>query len=81
LSLVSPYRTDVFLARIVIPFSPLEIGGVHDPLGDVLPRSKRPGLPEHRVDERRLAMVDMGDDGDVAEVGAAGHGARDGREA
>ncbi len=61
------------------PLLPLEIHGVHDPLGDVLPGPKRPGLPEHGVDERRLAMVDVGDDRDVAEVGAAGHGARDGR--
>ena len=30
-----------------------------------------PGLPEHRVDERRLAVVDVGDDGDVAQVVAA----------
>ena len=62
------------------PLLPLEIGGVHDPLGDVLAGPKRAGLPEHGVDERRLAMVDVGDDGDVAEVGAAGHGARDGRD-
>ena len=61
------------------PLLPLEIHGVHDPLGDVLPRAKRPGLPEHGVDERRLAVVDVGDDRNVAEVRAAGHGARDGR--
>ena len=61
------------------PLLPLEIHGVHDPLGDVLPGAKGAGLPEHGVDERRLAMVDVSDDRDVAEVGAAGHGARDGR--
>ncbi len=63
------------------PLLPLEIHGVHDPLGDVLPGPKGAGLPEHGVDERRLAMVDVSDDRDVAEVGAAGHGARDGRAA
>ncbi len=26
------------------------------------------GLAQHRVDERRLAVVDMGDDGQVAQV-------------
>ena len=31
-----------------------------------------PGLPEHRVDERRLAVVDVRDDRDVAEVVAVG---------
>src|SRR3954465_9073900 len=56
------------------PLLPLEIRGVHNPLGDVLPGPKRAGLPEHGVDERRLAMVDVSDDGDVAEVRAAGHG-------
>ena len=32
--------------------------------------SEGPGLAQHRVDERRLAVVDMGDDGDVAQIGA-----------
>ena len=31
------------------------------------------GLPEHGVDERGLAVVDVGDDRDVAQVVAGGH--------
>ena len=53
----------------------LEVHRVHDALVDVLVRAERAGLPEHRVDERRLAVVDVGDDRDVAEVFAALHGA------
>jgi hypothetical protein len=30
-------------------------------------------LTQHRVDERRLAMIDMGDDGDVTKVRARIH--------
>jgi hypothetical protein len=30
------------------------------------------GLPEHRVDQRRLPMIDVRDDRDVAQVIAAG---------
>ena len=50
----------------------LEIHRVHDALGDVLVLAERAGLPEHGVDQRRLAVVDVGDDRDVAEVGAEG---------
>ena len=32
------------------------------------------GLPEHRVDERGLPVVDVRDDGDVAEIVADGEG-------
>ncbi|GAA4773972.1 hypothetical protein GCM10023329_22470 [Streptomyces sanyensis] len=32
------------------------------------------GLLEHGVDDGRLAVVDVGDDGDVADVVARGHG-------
>ena len=41
----------------------------------------RPGLLDQPVGERRLAMVDMGDDGEVADVldRVGGHGARDSR--
>ena len=51
----------------------LEIHRVHDALVDVLILAKRAGLPEQGVDERRLPMVDVGDDCEVAEVFAAGH--------
>ena len=50
----------------------LEVARVHDPVDDGLVRAERAGLAEHRVDERRLAVVDVGDDGDVAQVGADG---------
>src|SRR5206468_2664688 len=50
---------------------------VHDPLVDAalvsLVSREGAGLPEHGVDEGRLAMVDVGDDRDVAEVIALGH--------
>ena len=42
---------------------------------DLLVLAEDAGLPEHRVDERRLAVVDVGDDGDVADVVADGEGA------
>ena len=48
----------------------LEVHRVHDALGDVLVGAEGAGLPEHGVDERRLAVVDVRDDRDVAEVGA-----------
>ena len=52
----------------------LEVHRVEDALGDVLVLTERAGLPQQRVDERRLAVVDVRDDRDVAEVFAAGHG-------
>ena len=51
----------------------LEVHRVEHALVDVLVRAEGAGLPEHGVDERRLAVVDVGDDRDVAEIGAAGH--------
>ena len=50
------------------PLLALQVAGVHDALADVLVLAERSGLPEHRVDERRLAVVDVGDDGDVADI-------------
>ena len=47
---------------------PLEVHRVHDALVDVLVLTEGPGLPEERVDERRLAVIDVGDDRDVAKV-------------
>jgi hypothetical protein len=35
--------------------------------------AERAGLAQHRVHERRLAMIDMGDDGYVAKIGASIH--------
>ena len=51
----------------------LEVVAVHDPFGggDSLVRTERPGLLEQAVHERRLAVVDVGNDRDVPE---GGHG-------
>ena len=53
----------------------LQVVRVHHSLVDVLVLAERTGLPEHGVDEGRLAVVDVGDDGDVAEIvpGGGGH--------
>ena len=50
------------------PLLALEITGVENPVDDGLVRPERAGLTEHRVDEGCLAVVDMGDDGEVAKV-------------
>ena len=51
----------------------LEIVGVHHALGDGFVRAERAGLPEHVVDERGLAVVDVSDDGDVTDIFARDH--------
>ena len=59
-----------------------EVVGVHHPLGDPLVLAECARLLQEPVDQRGLAMVDMGDDGDVAKRHAiswkrnAGHSAR-----
>ena len=46
----------------------LQIPGVHESLyGVVAPVAQCPGLPKHRIDQGRLAVVDVCHDGDVAE--------------
>ena len=50
------------------PLLALEVHRVHHPLGDVGALAKGARLPQHRVDQRGLAVVDVGDDRDVAEV-------------
>ena len=52
----------------------LQVPAVHGPLGHVVVLPEGAGLPEHLVDEGGLAVVDVRDDGDVAEVVAAGGG-------
>ena len=47
----------------------LEVARVHDALVDGLVGAERARLVQHRVDERGLAVVDVGDDGQVADVG------------
>ena len=46
----------------------LERIGIHHALGDDLILAERAGLAEHLVDERRLAVIDVGDDGDVTNL-------------
>ena len=55
------------------PLLALEVHRVHHPLGDVLALAEGAGLPQHLVDQGRLAVVDVGDDGDVSEVVSGGH--------
>ena len=43
----------------------LEVVGVHDALGDGFVGAEGAGLAEHGVDQGGLAVVDVGDDGDV----------------
>ncbi len=46
----------------------LQVARVHDPVDDGLVGAEGAGLAQHGVDERGLAVVDVGDDGDVAQV-------------
>jgi hypothetical protein len=43
-----------------------QVVGIHDPFRHLLVGGEGAGLPEELVDEGGLAMVDVGDDGDVA---------------
>ena len=52
----------------------LEVHRVEHALGDLLVLPKRARLPEHRVDQGGLAVVDVRDDRDVSQVGALGEG-------
>jgi hypothetical protein len=45
-----------------------EIVRVHDPLTDILPFAKNVALPQDLVDQRGLAVVHVGNDGDVADL-------------
>ena len=45
-----------------------EVVGIHCPLGDALIVAERAGLLQKAVDQGGFAMVDMGNDGDVAQV-------------
>ena len=50
----------------------LEIVGVEDPFAGELAGSKLSALAKQAVDEGRLAVVDVGEDGDITDVVAAG---------
>jgi hypothetical protein len=54
----------------------LQVVRVHHPLGDPLVLAERARLLQELVDERRLAVVDVGDDGDVAQVHGGPFGAK-----
>ena len=47
---------------------PLQVHAVHHAFGDDLPLPEHAAVAEHRVHERGLAMVDVGDDRGVANV-------------
>ena len=49
-----------------------QIIAVHHSLGDMFIGSERAGLTQQLVDQSGLAVVNVGDDGDIAEL--AGHG-------
>ena len=46
----------------------LEVTRVHDAVGHLLVGAERTGLAQHGVDERRLAVVDVGHDGHIPDV-------------
>ena len=50
-----------------------QVHGVHDPIGNCFVGSKGTGLPEEGIDEGRLAVVHMGDNGNVSEIETTGH--------
>jgi hypothetical protein len=50
------------------PALALEVHAVHEALGRFLPLAEDSGLPEHGVDEGGLAVVDVGDYGDIADA-------------
>ena len=58
------------------PLLPFEVTRVHHPFGNLFMVAERAGLAEHRVDEGGLAVVDVGDDRHVAQVGPLSGGRR-----
>ena len=55
------------------PLLAFELPGIEDLLGDGLVLAEGARLPEQRIDEGRLPVIDVGDDGDVTDVGALRH--------
>src|SRR5256885_4773400 len=53
---------------------PLQVHRVHDPFGHVLVGPEGTRLPQHGVDQGRLAVVDVSHDGHVAKVFPDRHG-------
>ena len=58
---------------------PLKVTRVEDSLAVKLAGAELPALTEQAVDQCRLAMVDVGDDGDIPDVAPADHRGGDGR--
>ena len=73
--------TEVALARMVMPRSRSRSFGIHHPFGDALIVAEGARLLQQAVDERGLAMVDVGDDGDIAEFHRIGFPKRPNRQA
>ena len=76
LILTPPYRTAAFFVKDRDPLLAFEVVRVHDAVVDVLVGPEHTGLPQHGVDQRALVVVDVGDDGDVAQIittGVRGH--------
>ena len=73
LILTSPWRTAVFLARIVMPFSRSRSIESITRSATSWFDAERAGLPQHRVDQRGLAVIDVGDDRHVADVVSGRH--------
>ena len=46
----------------------LDIAGVHDTLLNLLVRTERTALAEHRIDQRRLAVIDVSNDRYVSDI-------------
>ena len=61
------FRAGQHVQERVMDSNPLERVRVHHALLHVLAGAEYPGLAEHLVHERRLAVVHVGDDGDVAD--------------
>ena len=61
------------------PLLALQVVGVHDPLHHDLVGAEGTGLAKHGVDEGGLAVVDVGDDGQISDIGASGRAGARGR--
>ena len=73
---VSFHTTEVALARMVMPRSRSRSFESMRALGDPLVLAERAGLLQQAVDQRGLAVVDVGDNGDIAKVHGGGGGSR-----
>ena len=56
------------------PALTLEVVAVHDALVDVRVLAEHVGSAEDAVDQRRLTVIDVGDDGEIADLVDGVHG-------